>query len=271
MKLKEYPASLYHSIKVKLIPVASLGKHSVEIDEDLIVTLTSIPSRLHIIHITIRSLLCQTVRPRLIVLWLNENHKNKIPASLNKLISKNFVIRFISGDSSHCKLIYALKEYEDSTLVVCDDDLIYPKDWLERLLKPHNKYPENIIGHECRDVTYNENHQIEPYRNWVSAKQGESKKLTIALGYGGALYPPNSLDLKVLDEELFMTLAPKADDLWFKAMAMLKGTSVRRSEESRPKPIPIINSQKTALGKTNIKQDGNRLQWQALVDYFDLN
>jgi hypothetical protein len=75
----------------------------------------------------------------------------------------------------------------------------------------------------------------------------------------------------VHDVDLFMRLAPKADDLWFRAMAYLKGCPVGHSQQAYPPAQPIIGSQKVSLLKTNVRQDGNRLQWQALCEHFGLD
>ena len=40
------------------------------------------------------------------------------------------------------------------------------------------------------------------------------------------MYPPDSLYKDVLNENLFMQLAPKADDIWFWAMALLNNTKI---------------------------------------------
>ena len=44
-------------------------------------------------------------------------------------------------------------------------------------------------------------------------------------GYG-SLFPPNALDKKVLDSEIFMREIPTNDDIWFWGMAVLNGTKI---------------------------------------------
>ena len=46
-------------------------------------------------------------------------------------------------------------------------------------------------------------------------------------GLGGVLYPPNSLDIRVLNEEKFSMLCPSGDDIWFWGHALLKGTKIK--------------------------------------------
>lgn len=267
MKIKEYPISIYSSLQLLMLTANRLTmseKHEVPI----LVSLTSIPSRLSILHLTIRSLLNQTVKPENIILWLNKNLQSSIPKSLSKLENDVFKIRYENETCSHRKLVHALRHYPNKIIVTCDDDLIYHSHWLERLYKEHELNPKDIIGNECRRILYDSFNKVLPYRSWHSEPPKSCTKNTLAIGYAGTLYPPNSMHADVLRQDLYMALAPKADDLWFKAMSLKAGIKTRRSGLLAPKPIPIIRSQQEALGKTNIKQDGNRSQWQALIDYY---
>lgn len=270
MKLKEYWPSFCTARRMKKLPLADLIR-AVDRPLPVIVTLTSIASRLATLHLTIRSLLAQSVKPERVVLWLHHDLKLQVPESLVELQGNVFEIRYVDLNCSHCKLVHALEAFPDRILVTCDDDLIYDHTWLERLYRDHQRYPDDIISHECRKISYDADEQLLPYKQWPYLKQtGVSGMDLLLLGYSGVLYPPGSLMQQAVDVELFMQLAPKADDLWFKAMSFLKGTKVRRSTEPEPKPIPVIGSQKVSLLKTNVREDGNRIQWQALCDYFNI-
>lgn len=268
MKLKEYPVSLFQSLKLWLTPPQRLGRDASDIDFPLIVSLTSIPSRLGILHLTIRSLLRQRVRPEKIVLWLHHDLENQLPERLKKLQSQRFEIRFADQTCAHRKLVHALQAFPNHIIVTCDDDLLYRPDWLERLVAEHQQHPDDIIGHECRRIAHSEDGSAQPYKQWRSEAAGNSHRYTLPIGYGGTLYPVGSLHSDVTDTEQYLVLAPKADDLWFKAMSLRQGTISRRSSAPPQKPIPIIRSQAVRLGDTNIKRDGNRLQWQALLDAY---
>jgi len=74
-----------------------------------------------------------------------------------------------------------------------------------------------------------------------------------------------------MDRVTFMKLAPKADDHWFKAMSLLKGTESRQLPVRPKEPIPVISTQEIALKKENVALDKNTEQWQALEDHFGLS
>lgn len=268
MKVKEIPISLFNHVKLSNTSKEKFLKEKKQIP--VIVSLASIPSRLHIVHLTIRSLLNQDVLPEQVVLWLHEDLENNIPKKLSSLTSSMFSIKFSKYTSSHRKLVETLNIFPNNVVVTCDDDMMYRKDWLSKLHEIHQKHPAEIIGNQTRCITYNNDEELLPYKEWRSGnKPCTNKDSTLPIGAGGTLYPINSLDEQVHNQELFMKLAPKADDLWFKAMGLLKGTKSIQAENSGKEPIPIWGSQKVSLKKTNITEDKNRIQWQALDDHFN--
>ncbi|WP_341938321.1 glycosyltransferase family 2 protein [Marinimicrobium sp. C2-29] len=271
MKLKEIPGSLLTALRLKWLRLGPLHQHT---DDPIpvIVSLTSIPSRLPIIHLTIRSLLAQRRKPELVVLWLNERLRGQLPAALTRLEGPLFSIRFADMDCPHRKLVHARAAFPGKTIVTCDDDLMYDDSWLQRLYADHEPFPDAVIAHECRYITRDAAGELLPYKQWPTALEpGVSAPNLMPIGYGGVLFPPESLDPRVDDREQFLALTPRADDLWFKAMAHLRGTVTRRSRDPGRKPTPIGGSQKVSLKKTNVRQDGNRETWQTLCDHFGIN
>jgi hypothetical protein len=271
VKLKEYWPAWWAAQRIGRLDLDSL-KAPICDPLPLIVTLTSIPSRLKTLHLTIRSLLNQSQKPELIVLWLHNDLREKLPKRLAELQSGHFNIRYGELTCSHRKLIHALDEYPDRILVTCDDDLVYDEHWLERLYADHSSFPSDVIAHECRKISRDvATGELLTYKQWPVVRGGNvSNPELMSIGYGGVLYPPGALSSLATDVDLFTRLAPKADDLWFKAMSLIAGRDVRSSSKPDPKPIPVIGSQKFSLLRTNVRQDGNRIQWIALCDYFDI-
>jgi len=265
MKLKEIPYSIFHSFRLRHFRRSS--KRWVKIP--VIISLTSIPSRLPLLDIVIASLLEQTSRPEKIILWLNYSLKNKIPKHLMDLQNEVFSIQYCSGTSSFRKLLptLAVPEYKDSIIVTCDDDMIYPKNWLNSLYLGHLNHPECVISQVGRLIGRDNNKELIPYNEWEFIRNEYVGASFLPIGYGGVLYPKNIFNEQVFDEEVFMALCPKADDLWFKAMSYLNGKKTYCVSE-KARPIPILRSQKVSLNSSNIKRDGNRIQWQALCKHY---
>lgn len=237
----------------------------------VIVAMTSIPSRLSIVHLVVRSLLNQQVLPKKIVLWLHKDLQNRLPQKLFKLQGDTFEIRYSDLTCSHRKLIYALEQFPDDIIVTCDDDLLYRKSWLKNLYDEHLNNSKAILANQTRYISHDGNGTLLPYKQWKHENGKHfNQKAVLPIGAGGVLYPPHSLDKKTTDQNLFLKLTPKADDLWFKAMALLKGTDAYLVENKTKSPIPIFGSQKQSLKKTNVDGDKNRVQWLNVTEYFDI-
>jgi len=270
MKLKELPGSLWTTWKLKCLSKTQLQNRA-QPQIPVIVTLTSIPSRLINLHLVIRSLLVQTCRPEKILLWLYKDLASQIPKSLSDLVGETFEIHYGDMTCSHRKLVHTLEMFPNKVLVTCDDDLMYNRSWLERLYQDHLLFPNRIIAHECREIAYSENGQLLDYKEWkTQTTAGVTAKWMMPIGYGGVLYPPGCLHKDVTRSDIYLDLAPYADDLWFKAMSHLQGTITQRSKYPGQKPTPIAGSQKVSLKHTNVRGNGNYQQWQAICNHYHI-
>lgn len=270
MKLKEYPKSFYHTWRLQL---KAYNDFKIETKPKLpvIVSLTSIPSRLKGLTIVIKSILDQDQLPQKIILWLHEDLKSQIPTGLKKLTGEIFQIKYTTLKVSHKKLIHTIPLYPNLPIITIDDDFIYPKNLVSSLYQAHLKNPKIVIANFVRAISYNDLGNIEPYKQWIYNENiHQNSFFTIAVGGSGVIYPPRALHPHFNNENLFLKLAPKADDLWFKAMQILQGTKVKKNEYILPEPIPISGSQTIALKKENIGEDKNVVQWQQLQNHFNL-
>lgn len=171
MKVKEIPVSLFHQAKLSWQSQRKLIANKKQVP--VIVSLASIPSRLNIVHLTIRSILNQDVLPEKIVLWLHEDLKDSIPKSLNVLVGDLFSIKYADYFSSHRKLVEPLKLYPNKIIVTCDDDMMYRKNWLSKLYQAHENHPDHIVANQTRCITYSSDGEtpflqgVETERIWM--------------------------------------------------------------------------------------------------------
>lgn len=269
--VKELPISIYTTLRLLLIPLKKLKKENKK-TAPVTVSLTSIPSRFNTLHLVLRSLMFQDVRPKKIILWLNEEFKESLPKSLKRLECDFFEIRFSKLTCSHRKLVHSLKAFPNEIIITCDDDLMYRKNWLSLLYKEHKKNPDKIIGNHTVHINHDENKNPLSFKKWKYPVKDKVNPMAITpIGAWGVLYPPHSLSTKTTDEKLFLKLTPKADDLWFKAMALLEGTMSIQAKSIPKEPIPISGTQKISLKKSNLGMDKNTEQWSLVSNYFKLN
>jgi len=199
----------------------------------VIVSLTSFPAAIQHAVCAIQSVLDGNVLPDKVVLYLtSEQFPNyELPHILSELLTKNSLleIRFYEENiRSYTKLIPALKDFPNDIIVTVDDDVLYHKNMLKKLLNTHNRYPKAVIGHRVKHIQLG-----TPYKKWKKYKlhryitKGIGPKFSnFQTGVGGVLYPPNCLKSEMLDSKLFMEIAPTVDDVWLWASAVANGTKV---------------------------------------------
>lgn len=240
----------------------------------IIISLTSYPQRLNIVHLAIESLLNQTKKPDKIILWLKkeEINKRKIPITLLRLQERGLQIKLVNENlRSYAKLIYAIKEFSNQIIITIDDDVIYPRNFIEKLYKRHLEYPNCIIAYRCSIIKKESSNKLAPYKTWSPAINVYKPSFKFFFtGMGGVLYPPNSLHRDITNSNLFLTLCPLGDDIWFNAMSLLNKTKVMPVYKNFIE-FPIIpNSQSFALWKTNVEEGKNDEQLKKVFDYYDL-
>jgi len=241
----------------------------------LIISLTTYPQRFDVVHITIETLLHQTLKPDMIILYLSKEELSdvKIPRHIEKLQDRGVTIKVVDENlKSYNKLVYAIEEYSDYNIVTVDDDILYPVDFLENLYHQHIKYPNEVIAYRCSWMSKKDDFELTPYLSWENANNVLAPSYDLFFtGVGGVLYPPNSLNKEVTNKKLFLKLAPSADDIWFKAMSLLNNKKVMQVTKTF-KGFPIINqkSQESALWKINNGLNQNDIQLKNVFDYFEL-
>jgi hypothetical protein len=245
----------------------------------IIVSLTSFPAAISFVIQSVQSILKGSVLPDKIILYLTSSQfpEGNIPQELQDLSDKNamFEIKFYEENiRSYTKLIPALKDFPDDIIITIDDDVLYHKNMIKRLLRRHKKYPNAIIGHRIRRIKPN-----AVYRMWkcykhrsIFSRSFKPSFRNLQTGIGGVLYPPHSLSEKMLHSELFMKMAPTVDDIWFWAAAVANGTKIapiplgfwRQPDLKKPKEI--------SLRSTNVFSgvDVNRTVFENILEKYPI-
>lgn len=245
---------------------------------ELIVSLTTHGKRILSVFRTIESIFQQTYKANRVILWLgNEEFKSisELPLLLQRQTERGLEIRFVKDIRSYTKLIPALHEFQDSSIITIDDDIIYPFDLIERLVAAHHRHPNCVCANVVRRIVLSGKRSFEPYSsNELEEVHDEvSSPFFVAEGFGGVLYPPRCFTPEVFREDVFLKIAPTADDLWFKVMELLNGTKVYPLKTVEPIWNRILvdeNSQDVGLINGNIHNGANDQQLKALFDYYNL-
>ena len=246
--------------------------------EKVVVTLTSYGRRVGaVLPFTILSLLRQTYKPDVVVLWLDSDNwsESNLPASLNRLRQAGLTIAFCDDIKSYKKFVPSLEAYPDDLIVTVDDDFYYASDFLERLVKAHKSNPNMIHTHRAHRPTFAADGTLRAYNEWDLLIYGTGGGPVFATTGGGCIFKRGMLHADITNRSLFSSLCPTADDVWFYFMSILKGTRTAVLPKQPYTMIPLDNfyqlTHKHAnLASVNCGESFNDVQIRNTMEHYGL-
>lgn len=202
-----------------------------EVENNVILSLTSFPLRIGKLWMVIESLLRQTVRAEKIIVWLSKEQfpdLDSVPQSLLRYKVNGVDVRLVDGDiRSHKKYHYMVNEFPETMFVTLDDDILYPSHMLEELLDAHRRYPNAVIARYAYELKYDEDGNVLPYSEWQRVMSPKEPSCNFFFGSGGGtLFPVGSLHSDVKDIALARKLCPTADDVFLNAQCRRNNTPI---------------------------------------------
>lgn len=246
--------------------------------EQLIVSLTTHGKRIDTVYHTVESMFQQTLKPNRVVLCLGDREYtsvDQLPIPLRLQVKRGLEVMFVKDVRSYTKLLPTLCKYPQANIVTIDDDFIYPSNLLEKLWNAHLRNPEMIVCKVAREMKLSGQKQFSQFTTFESKDYDKDyvSKFNLLEGFAGVLYPVGAFDNEVFNSEIFLKLAPAADDVWFTAMAIKNGTSIVQI----PRPFGVYHEmyqedevQDISLAQSNIGENRNDIQLKAVFDKYDL-
>lgn len=253
-KADELNRSVIHSTKMGITP-SKIAK------TEVVVSLTTHSYRIHDVHLAIESIMQGTLLPNRIILWLSNEYKDTpLPITLQNQMKRGLEIRYCKDVRSYTKLIPAIREFPDSAIITIDDDIFYPIDMLEHLINAYNSSDNCICANYVQIIPNDLKNNYISFLEW-SLAQGQmgDSLLLYYQGFAGVLYPPRSLDEEVLNEEVFLDICKFADDVWFNAMSLKKGTKVRCANPKLGVQKSVVNQDVQSIALLNVNNNGEIL------------
>ncbi|WP_395646348.1 hypothetical protein [Terricaulis sp.] len=208
----------------------------------------------------------QTVAADETILWIAHDDCASLPQSVVRLQQDGLSIRTCADLRSYNKIIPALEAFPAATIVTADDDLYYPRTWLQTLLSSRMAGVREVLCHRARRIA-REGARLAPYKSWKAVRRGGApSQLLFPLGVGGVLYPPGVLDGRVADITAFKQLCPTGDDIWLHWMRSLAGAPAR-CVGSGYDFAPWLGSQQKSLWSHN-GTGGNDRQIANMIEAF---
>lgn len=223
-------------------------------NEKVIVSLTSHDVRLKYVSHAIFSIINGSEKSVHIVLTVYKEDLNDIQGDIKLLIDNNIIELLIADENlkPHLKYYYVMKKYKNIPIITIDDDGIYPYDFVKSLLDCYSKHKESICARRCHAIPPIKN---APYLTWKFQVSDNSIPAyrKFVTGVGGALYPPNILDIDNIDlNELKSCL--NADDIFLKVIENRKNIDIQIVQclQKHPIQITIPEVMQSALSNNNV-------------------
>lgn len=252
--------------KVAALSIRNLTtRRKVTGDADVVVSLTSYGHRLDTVHLAIESIARGSVLPSRFILWVSDpDFLDALPRQIQRLQARGLEVLPCTDFGPHKKqFVYATTlPAHRAPLVVCDDDAIYPRRWLEGLMEARTAFPDAVLAYRAHEINV-VGDEIAPYAEWRAAPDDTASYAIIGTGVGGVLNPPRLLDALREAGEDFVERAPRADDVWVHYVSVRAGIkTVQVSSPWRDYP-QIPGTQKGTLYGKNVRDGGNDQQVQS--------
>lgn len=113
----------------------------------------------------------------------------------------------------------------DPMLITADDDTLYPRNWIQRLVDAQLKF-NCVVAFRGRQIWVDKG-IISPYKDWIKSGKvlGRPSLMTLPTGKDGICYRMSHLHAGAYEQNTALEYAGHADDLWFKIHTLLTGTS----------------------------------------------
>jgi len=252
-----------------------LVNNDVAREHELIVSLTTYSKRIHDVHLVIESLSEQTIKANRIILWLDEDEfsQSTIPEVLKLQQNRGLEIRFCPDYRSYKKLVPTLKLAPNADIITVDDDLLYPYDMIEMLVKEKLGYPQYIIGTRAHKMLVKDK-SLLPYKSWPKecSYLNNGSKTFLTTG-AGTLFPAGVLPKEALEPKEFLNLCPNADDIWFNLVALKHGIGRRKLSDDRKfvsRFLHLESNQDIGLNKQNVNNSQNDTQAKKVIEHFNI-
>lgn len=235
----------------------------VDARSEVVVTMTTHGDRIRLVWVALESIARGSALPRRLILFVDEPElRNPLPSPLRRLQRRGLeILPAEPGLKVHAKYwpyVSTILRHEQP-LVVSDDDMVYPRTWLQGLVDAHLARPELVHAFRAHEIPCRDG-ALRPYREWQPARGTAPSFAHFGTGVSGQILPPRLLDRLRDAGEAFLELSPRADDIWLHAIAVRAGIRTAQVEdESRNFPF-VPATQASGLYVTNVAGGENDAQ-----------
>lgn len=228
----------------------------------VVVNLTTFGHRAATAFYTIESIGLGQSRPGRLILWVDDPViLDRLPVSLVRLQRRGLEIQRCEDFGPHNKQFpYATSiQRHKEPLVAADDDILYPRRWLQGLLAAYREDPRVITCYRAHRVEF-DGDRLKPYLQWTPRTGREAMLGVFPTGVSGVIYPPELLEQLSDRGTEFLSVAPRADDIWVHAVAVASRIHTRQVTERQQYFTAVPGTQIGTLFRVNVREGGNDRQ-----------
>lgn len=225
--------------------------------------MTTYGTRLKNAHIVIETISKGTVLPSRFMLYLDVEEDVLRPTkALKRLMKRGLEIHLAENLGPHTKIQWWIQNAPDFSRphIVADDDIFYPKWWLERLLDAAKHEPTSVMAYRAHRIILRDDKKgLAPYESWPPGIKGPNH-LNFATCVSGVLFPPNFLEIMRKAGDGFRKTCPRQDDVWLTFQSIEHDVGIGLVSEKSLHFDLLPGSQDVALHATNVFEQQNDVQ-----------
>lgn len=233
-----------------------------QLEDSVVVTMTSIPVRFDYLVKTLKCLVTQDVRPAEIAIYVHVNNATELKKKLRKLKIDSIKIYEVENDLGPAtKLIPELaRQNRPPVVIYLDDDVIYPRNALRTLLRTLRRLEgQVVVANWALHCKFDENRVPLNYKNWESLRySGPTPYSAMALGVGGVALKRDLAPASILETERLYELTEFTDDHWYWAHFVQADIPLVLNDKKSRIPITWPGSQNEALWRVENVEGGRK-------------
>jgi len=223
------------------------------VDHRVVITLTAIPERIRWLRPVLRSLVDQShPADRVVLAWPWRSLRTGLPYPAPPPVPAGIEVIRCGDDGPVTKLLPVLAEEPDALIVVVDDDVIYPVDFVRCLLAGHARHTDAVVG--LRGWRFQGD--VDWARHLFGTGVNQSVEVDILLGTWGYLVPPGAFDRAVHDFTGWPPEVRWVDDIWVCGHLARRGVK-RVVVPATGLPVETVGSWIAALSAGPNRSGGN--------------
>lgn len=238
-----------------------------------VVSLTTYGQRLAGVHYTIESIGSGTCRPSRMMLWIGHDLlATGLPEPLQRLLRRGLEVHGCHDLGPHTKYFHAMNSVPGNRpLVTADDDILYPRNWLARLVAPAARGPRLVHCHRAHVMTFEADGRLALYESWPACHSTTPSFRHFLTGVGGVIHPPAMQEVVRAAGDAFMACCPRQDDIWLTAVAFRAGIKIRQTSPFHPVLFELPGTRSGGLARHNVQGGGNESQLRATFSDAELD